>query len=135
MVLVLLLAGCGDSQSGNSNAAVPLYDDLGNHHYAITTRVPEAQQYFDQGLRLHYAFNHAEAIRAFEEAARLDPDCASCYWETALSYGPNINARMDSASGVATYEALQKARCSITSTPWKPSTRSVPCRWLNAWPA
>ena len=45
--------------------AVPLYDDLGDHHYAVTTDTPAAQQYFDQGLRLYYAFNHAEAVRAF----------------------------------------------------------------------
>ena len=114
LVLVLLLAGCGDSQPGTKSATVPLYDNLGSHHYGISTRVPEAQQYFDQGLRLYYAFNHAEAIRAFDEAARLDPDCAICYWGTALSYGPNINARMDSASAVAAYEALQKAQAAAS---------------------
>ncbi|HUP00810.1 MAG TPA: hypothetical protein VM737_04730 [Gemmatimonadota bacterium] len=88
---------------------VPLYDDLGDHHYTITTSVPLAQQYFDQGLRLTYAFNHAEAIRAFGEAARLDPDCAICYWGIALAYGPNINAPMDSTSGVAAHAAVQEA--------------------------
>lgn len=92
------------------DSSVPLYDNLGTHHYTITTRVPATQQYFDQGLRLYYAFNHAEAIRAFEEGARLDPDCAMCYWGAALSYGPNINLPMDSASGVAAYEALLKAQ-------------------------
>ena len=59
--------------------SVPLYRDLGDHHYAVSTRVPLAQRYFDQGLRLYYAFNHAEAIRAFDEAARLDPRCAMCH--------------------------------------------------------
>ena len=88
---------------------VPLYDDLGDHHYPITTSVPLAQQYFDQGLRLTYAFNHAEAIRAFEQATQLDPDCAICYWGIALAYGPNINAPMDSASGVAAYAAIREA--------------------------
>jgi tetratricopeptide (TPR) repeat protein len=89
---------------------VPLYDDLGTLHRAISTRVPLAQRYFDQGLRLYYAFNHAEAIRAFEEAARLDPDCAICHWGTAMAYGPNINLPMDSASGVAAYGALREAQ-------------------------
>src|SRR5215210_7756880 len=70
---------------------VPLYDNLGDHHYTITTNVPEAQQYFDQGMRLTYGFNHAEAIRAFNEAARLDPDCAICHWGAALAYGPHVN--------------------------------------------
>jgi len=95
----------GQSQPG----AVPLYADLGDHHYEITTSVPRAQQYFDQGLRLYYAFNHAEAIRSLGEAQRLDPSCAMCWWAEALAWGPNINLAMDSASGVAAYEATQKA--------------------------
>jgi tetratricopeptide (TPR) repeat protein len=89
--------------------SVPLYNNLGTHHHAITTSVPRAQQYFDQGLRLVFGFNHAEAIRAFNEAARLDPTCAMCYWGTAYAYGPHVNAGMDSASGVAAYAAAQKA--------------------------
>jgi tetratricopeptide (TPR) repeat protein len=89
--------------------AVPLYDNLGSYGYPVTTATPLAQQYFDQGLRLYYAFNHAEAIRAFGEAARLDPQCAMCYWGIALAYGPNINMPMDSASGVAAHAAVQQA--------------------------
>lgn len=88
---------------------VPLYDNLGTHHYAITTDVPAAQQYFDQGLRLYYAFNHGEAIRAFAEAARLDPQCAMCNWGVALAYGPNINLPMDEESGAAAWTAIQEA--------------------------
>jgi tetratricopeptide (TPR) repeat protein len=75
----------------------------------VTTKDSLAQRYFDQGLRLTYAFNHAEAIRAFDEAARIDPECAMCYWGKALALGPNINAPMDSASGVRAYAAVQKA--------------------------
>ncbi|HEX8272477.1 MAG TPA: hypothetical protein VF615_07465 [Longimicrobiaceae bacterium] len=90
--------------------AVPLYGDLGSHGYAVTTRVPAAQRYFDQGLRLYYAFNHAEAARAFGEAARLDPGCAMCHWGVALALGPNVNApAMDSASTVQAYAAAQRA--------------------------
>ncbi|MGD2045219.1 MAG: hypothetical protein PVH96_03290 [Gemmatimonadota bacterium] len=88
---------------------VPLYEDLGDHHYEITTSVPLAQRYFDQGLRLYYAFNHAEAIRSFGEAQRLDPTCAMCWWGEAMAWGPNINLPMDSVSGVAAYAALQHA--------------------------
>jgi tetratricopeptide (TPR) repeat protein len=91
------------------SGGVPLYDNLGTHHYEISTVVPRTQQYFDQGLRLYYAFNHGEAIRAFNEAARLDPRCAMCYWGAALAYGPNINLPMDSASGVAAWDALGEA--------------------------
>ena len=90
-------------------ATVPLYANLGSHHKRITTRVPATQQYFDQGLRLLYGFNHAEAIRSFTRAAGLDPTCAMCYWGIALAYGPHVNAPMDSASGVAAYAAAQKA--------------------------
>lgn len=88
---------------------VPLYQDLGEHHYRITTGQPVAQRYFDQGLRLYYAFNHREAIRSFEEGARIDQDCAMCNWGIALAYGPNINAPMDAADGRLAYQALQRA--------------------------
>lgn len=89
--------------------SIPLYDNLGDHHYAITTRAPLAQRYFDQGLRLYYAFNHAEAVRAFRAAQRLDPSCAMCFWGEALAWGPNINLPMDSASGVAAHAAIARA--------------------------
>jgi tetratricopeptide (TPR) repeat protein len=88
---------------------VPLYTNLGSHHKQISTRVAAAQQYFDQGLRFVYGFNHAEAIRSFTRAAELDSTCAMCYWGIALAYGPHVNAPMDSASGVAAYAAAQKA--------------------------
>jgi tetratricopeptide (TPR) repeat protein len=87
----------------------PLYTDLGTHHKAVATRVPLAQQYFDQGLRLVYGFNHAEAIRSFTRATELDSTCAMCWWGIAYAYGPHVNAGMDSASGVKAYQAAQKA--------------------------
>jgi tetratricopeptide (TPR) repeat protein len=95
---------------GAAADTVPLYDDLGSHHLAVTTTSQRAQAYFDQGLRLVYGFNHGEAIRAFREAARLDPSCAMCWWGVALAYGPHVNGGMDSAAGVAAWEALNKAR-------------------------
>ena len=88
---------------------VQLYDNLGKHHYAITTRVPQAQRYFDQGLRLYYGFNHAEAIRAFEEVVRLDPDSPMGYYGIALSLGPNINLPMDADAGRRAYAEVRKA--------------------------
>ncbi len=91
-------------------AAVPLYDNLGSYHYPVTTVVPLAQRFFDQGIRLTWAFNHAEAIRAFAEGERLDSTCAMCAWGIALAAGPNINAPMDSAMGVLAYQAIQRAR-------------------------
>lgn len=61
-------------------AETPLYDNLGSLHHPITTTSALAQRYFDQGLRLVYAFNHEEAIRAFEEAAKQDPNAPMPYW-------------------------------------------------------
>ncbi len=88
---------------------VPLYDNLGTYSRPISTKSPQAQKYFDQGLRLLYAFNHAEAIRSFTEAARLSKDCIMCLWGIAYAYGPHVNGGMDSASGVAAYNAVQDA--------------------------
>lgn len=87
-----------------------LLDGLGNLEYDITTDNELAQKYFNQGLRLYYAFNHPEAIRSFREAQRLDPSCAMCFWGEALARGPNINLPMDEASGVAAHQAVQKAK-------------------------
>ena len=94
---------------GDADGRPPLYDDLGDHHYGISTEVPETQAYFDQGLRLYYAFNHSESVRAFREAQRLDPRCAICWWGEALAFGPNINLPMDEPSAIAAFGALQGA--------------------------
>src|SRR5262245_9492901 len=67
-----------------SMAPPPLYGDLGAYHHPVSCS-PQAQQYFDQGLRFVYGFNHDEAIRAFNEAARLDPNCAMASWGVALA--------------------------------------------------
>src|ERR1051326_2779698 len=53
---------------------------VGNSHFSITTSSPQAQVWFDQGLSLLHCFWDTEALRAFREAARLDPDCAMCQW-------------------------------------------------------
>lgn len=106
--LALWLAACG-RQPPQPASAVPLYDDLGALHRPITTAAPLAQRYFDQGLRLVYGFNHEEAINSFKEAARLDPDCAMCYWGIALALGPNINLPMDTAQVTPAWQAMQAA--------------------------
>lgn len=73
-------------------AAEPFYEGLGNHSRDVTTTSPEAQKYFDQGLRFLQGFNHGAAIRSFEEAVRLDPTCAMGHWGIALALGPHINS-------------------------------------------
>ena len=114
MLMLMMCAGHVESEAqshvdaGNRNA--PLFADLGRWHHPITTVHPRAQQYFDQGLRLIYAFNHEEAIRSFEEALRLDPGAAMAYWGIAYALGPNINAPMDREQERRAYEAIHNAK-------------------------
>jgi tetratricopeptide (TPR) repeat protein len=82
---------------------------MGEHTHSVTAAFDRVQRFFDQGLNLTFGFNHAEAIRAFQEAARLDPNCAMAYWGMALAYGPNINSRMGPESAKKAHEAIQKA--------------------------
>lgn len=88
---------------------IQLINDLGDYHYPISTKSDLAQKYFDQGLILTYGFNHAEAGRAFQEAIKLDPDCAMCHWGLAYVQGPNINAPMTDNQVPEAWQALQKA--------------------------
>jgi tetratricopeptide (TPR) repeat protein len=82
---------------------------MGRHHHPITTKWELAQRYFDHGLTLCFNFNHAEAIRSFQAAAQIDPDCAMAYWGVAFAHGPNINAPMDTNAVPKAWAALQKA--------------------------
>jgi len=88
----------------------PLFEGYGDHRHPITTSNPRTQAYFDQGVRLLFAFNHAEAIRSFREAARLDPGCAMCWWGVSFALGPNINLPMQPDAAAPAYAALQMAR-------------------------
>ena len=87
----------------------PRLQKLGIHTFPVTTKSKQAQLFMNQGLNLTYGFNHAEAGRAFREAARLDPGCAMAYWGQALVLGPNINAPMDAANEPKAHELAQKA--------------------------
>jgi tetratricopeptide (TPR) repeat protein len=94
-----------------------MLDGLGNHGMAISTRNPEAQRWFDQGLALTYGFNHDAAARSFLRATELDPDCAMCWWGAALVLGPHVNAGMDPAYNLAAWERLQRARAAAENGP------------------
>jgi tetratricopeptide (TPR) repeat protein len=87
----------------------PILKGLGDYHFEVTTDVPASQHFFDQGLRLTYAFNHSEALRAFKEAVRLDPDNAMAYWGWALVLGPNLNLPMVPDVAGQAYLAIQQA--------------------------
>ncbi|MBR1193798.1 M48 family metallopeptidase [Bradyrhizobium sp. AUGA SZCCT0160] len=88
----------------------PLWTGIGSTTWKVTTANERAQAYFDQGLRLAYAFNHDEARRAFRMAQKLDPDCAMCFWGEALVLGPNINLPMPEDAVAPAYDAAQKAK-------------------------
>jgi tetratricopeptide (TPR) repeat protein len=88
-------------------AAPPKFDGLGTHSRKVS-EVKEAQAYFDQGLAFLFAFNHDEAIRAFEHAAQLDPDCAMAHWGIALACGGHIN------KPVMAPERVKKAEAAMT---------------------
>jgi tetratricopeptide (TPR) repeat protein len=88
----------------------PLWTGLGSVTHKITTTNERVQAYFDQGLRLAYAFNHGEAQRAFRMAQKLDADCAMCFWGEALVLGPNINLPMQEDAVAPAFAAAQKAK-------------------------
>jgi tetratricopeptide (TPR) repeat protein len=89
----------------------PLFDGLGSHSFKITTDSPQTQRYFNQGLGFYHGFNHGAAIRAFKEAARIDPKCAMAHWAIALANGPHINfALVPPAAAEEAWKELQLAQ-------------------------
>ena len=96
-------------QPGPNGELAPRLQNLGTHTFPVSTKHAAAQRFVNQGLNLAYAFNHAEARRAFREAARLDPSLAIAYWGQALVLGPNINAVMEPNEEPHAYELIQKA--------------------------
>src|SRR2546421_2058368 len=91
-------------------APLGLRDDLGDWHREITTQSPEAQRYFDQGLRFLYAFNHHAAEQSFRQAAMMDPSSAMCWWGVAMSLGPHINVPAIPERTHSAFIAVTKAR-------------------------
>ncbi|MGB0134099.1 MAG: hypothetical protein WBP53_09670, partial [Dokdonella sp.] len=76
----------------DDNLGANFIDGLGDYHFPITTSVPEAQRWFDQGLMLAWGFNHDAAERSFLRGTEIDPDCAMCWWGASLVLGPHVNA-------------------------------------------
>jgi tetratricopeptide (TPR) repeat protein len=132
LIGAVLLTGCSSPETQAPNAktevgtrssdlalaeraGAPLFEGMGQYEMPITTQDSNAQRYFNQGMVLAFAFNHAESIRSFRAAQRLDPTCAMCFWGEALATGPNINVTskgkviMAPAERIAAYAALQKA--------------------------
>ena len=110
MACWLAMFSSAEAAPADQTDAPPLFDNLGSLHHPITTTSEQAQRFFDQGLRLVYAFNHEEAIRSFEAAAQLDSQAAMPYWGIALALGPNINSAMEKKDEHRAIEMVQKAR-------------------------
>ena len=94
LLLALLLSGMVAAQNHPTHAQpkpATLMTGLGDLHHPVSTKNPQAQRFFAQGLRLIYAFNHDEAARSFRRAAELDPKLAMAYWGVAEAVGPNYN--------------------------------------------
>lgn len=93
-----------------TDARSPRLPGMGPLSYPITTGSPDAQSFFDQGLKLFYAFNPGEAVASFRAASDADPACAMCFWGEALTLGPNLNGPMQEENNGAALAAVQKAR-------------------------
>jgi tetratricopeptide (TPR) repeat protein len=103
-------AGFGSqAKTASSTPALRLMAGLGELHHPVSTKNGEAQQFFDQGLKLVYAFNHDEARQSFQRAAELDPKLAMAWWGIALTLGPNYNLPVDPEREKSAYNAVQRA--------------------------
>jgi tetratricopeptide (TPR) repeat protein len=114
LVLSLTLAMCSLAMAQDHPAHPPakpatLMSGYGDLHHPVSTTIPQAQQFFDQGLRQIYAFNHDEAARSFQRAAELDPKLAMAYWGVAEAVGPNYNDPASDERFAAAHAAIQKA--------------------------
>ena len=111
LVLVAVWFGCKSAPDTSApTGPPPLFEGMGPHRRPVSTSNPQAQKYFDQALTWTFAFNHDEAIRSYNEVARLDPKCAMAWWGVALCNGPHINnAAMDEGHSKEAWAALKKA--------------------------
>jgi len=99
------------AKAGDDAPIAPLLEGIGPLHHPVKGLSPEAQRYFNQGLTLHYAFNHLESVRSFEEVIRRHPDNAMAHWGIALTLGPNINDSLpDAERERRTFEEIRRAR-------------------------
>lgn len=99
------------SDIDSTKQIAPLFENLGNYVFIISTNKKKSQTYFNQGLNLAYAFNHPESHRSFMEASRLDPTAAMNYWGQSYVLGPNINDQLpDAERRLKSFEAVQKAK-------------------------
>ena len=104
-----LLAENQTEKSVRSDRNTHLFDNLGSFHFPVSTKIPLAQRFFDQGMILFYGFEWGESIRSFKEATRLDPNCGMCYWGIALAIGTKMNMPVSGYEYRDAKNAIQKA--------------------------
>ena len=100
---------CQDQSTHAQGKPTGLMSGLGDLHHPVSTHNREAQQFFDQGLRLIYAFNHEEAAHSFRHAAELDPKLAMAFWGIAEAVGPNYNDSASDDRFKQAHEAIEQA--------------------------
>ena len=105
----LTLIAAAQNHSMGTMKPVTIMTGLGDLHHPVSTKNAEAQEFFDQGLRLIYAFNHDEGARSFQKAAEMDPKLAMAYWGIAEAVGPNYNDPASEDRFKQAHEAIQKA--------------------------
>jgi len=113
--LFLGIAAAQEHSAHNQGRPVTLVAGIGDAHHPVSTHNPQAQQFFDQGLRFIYDFNHDEAARSFQHAAELDPQLAMAYWGVAEAVGPNYNDPADPERYKRAHDAVEKAMGLSTS--------------------
>ena len=109
VVFSVCVAAVAQHEMHSGAKPATLMSGLGDLHHPVSTSNPQAQQFFDQGLRLIYAFNHDEAGHSFQRAAELDPKLAMAYWGIAEAVGPNYNDPASDDRFKAAHDAIQKA--------------------------
>ncbi|MDF7774462.1 hypothetical protein P1X14_04320 [Sphingomonas sp. AOB5] len=131
--LASLMQYCGGGPGEPAADKTELLTGYGQGGFPIRTAKPEAQAFFDNGVQLGHAFAHKASIKAFEEAVRIDPNCAMCAWGEAWSKGPTLNY------GVSDTEAAEltkiAARAQSLSEGAPPLERELIAAMVKRYPA
>jgi Flp pilus assembly protein TadD len=130
-VIVVLAVCAASAQQQESSKPVFLMDGLGGLHHPVSTKNAEAQKFFDQGLRLVYAFNHEEAARSFRRAAELDPQLGMAWWGVALAVGPNYNLSVDPEHEKIAADAVAKALAGDATSVERDYIEAIAARFSN----
>ena len=147
IVALFALGACSNSESTVSSSpavetaasrdlalrtGAPLFEGMGEYRHPISSVNADAQRYFNQGMVLYFGFNHAEAIRSFRAAQRLDDNCAICYWAEALATGPNINVTSNGKAVMSRDERVAACAALTQAIERKPFASEVERDYIDA---